>query len=269
MTGIIASERGLSSTVVILFVILLIFGTLFAAAGFSPFTQDGTDSTGQTATPEISRTESGSDGTTISKKIPATVTSSQPTSTDTPIETLNPSSTQTLSSQTPTPTSTPTPTTTEPASQYYEFAIEFFGQLNVRSPVAVRLRGVEIRDGVMWVVVNSTSPSINRSKLRSERNSVANMYARAYQVHEEGNIDGQRPNKLRYIEANTTSNRSPKTYTVNNSLVHQYVYGDRSVVWYNDNWRQTLRDATAREKDIAISIDRGAENNTVGPEAGS
>jgi len=188
----------------------------------------------------------------------ATVT---PAVTSTPVVTVEPTSTST---QTPTATQTPSPSPTETPAQdaYYEFAMEYFDRLHYYSPVPLRLRGVEVRDGVMWVVVNNTAPSENRSLLRSERNSIANSYARTYEVHEAGNIDGDRPKKLRYIEANSASNSSPKTYTVNNSLVEEYVYGERSAVWYNDVWRDSLRNATISEIDTATQIDRAAENNT-------
>lgn len=270
MNKIIFSERGLSSIVVALFLLLIIIGAVFTTAAFSPFAKDSTDRTGQPVTASDYRTEPRSYDTVSQSNIYPTKTSPQSEVTDMPMETPVPTPTQipTLTpTSTPTPTQTPTSTATEATSEYYEFAIEFFGQLNVRSPVAVQLRGVEIRDEAMWVVVNSTSPSVNRSDLRSERNSIANMYARTYQVHQAGKIDGQRPRKLRYIEANTTSNASPKTYTVSNSLVQRYVGNGRSAVWYTDKWRQTLRDATVREEKIAINIDRGSENNTLGPKA--
>jgi len=162
-----------------------------------------------------------------------------------------------------TPSETPTSTSTQTSDPYFDFALECIQQLDAHSSVPVQIRGASVHEDVLWVVINSTSPSKDASKLLSERNSVANAYARTYQIYQDGYLDGQQPSGLRYIEVNASNTETPKTFKINNSVVRDYVSSDQTFIDYRKQWSKTVRNRTASEARIAQQIDRDAENGTV------
>lgn len=225
----------------------------------------------------------GPEQTTVGTQQP-TVNQTQPSGTNgvqtnipltSDVEMQSPTQTPTLVPPTPTPTRSPTPTPdptptatttpvrTEPTDPYYDFELEFIQQLDVRSTTSVRVRGVEVYRNVLWVVTNSTSPSQNASKLLSERNNVANAYARTYQIYQDGHLDGEQPGGLRYIEVNASNTDSPKTFEIGNSVVRDYVFSDQTFIGYRKQWSKTLRNRTEAEIDTVNQIDKTAGNATL------
>jgi len=69
---------------------------------------------------------------------------------------------------------------------------------------------------------------------------------------------------MRVLEVNNTG-KPPKTFVLNNSLIHRYQYSRMAAPEFIDGYYSTLRNQTARERGIVIANDKQGINNTFGP----
>jgi len=250
------TRRGL----VVAFVVVLVGGAVFGGAVFgfglggSGDTAPGTPTVApETAIPTPAMTSTPTATITVAPTPTATPT---PTLTSTAVATLTPTSTTTPE---PTPTSTPV------SNLYKNFLNTFFGEVAEESDVPIRIRGGAIANDEFWVIVNATNSSVNETRRSSEWSGLVTGYARAYYFYEEGQLTGRRTDAMRVLEINDTEN-PPKTFILNNSVVHRYQYGDMKAPEFAEAYYSTLRNQTAEEREIAVANDKQGINNTFGPD---
>jgi hypothetical protein len=245
---------------VVAVVVVLVGGAVFGGAVFgfglgdsgerSPGTATVTpgtvvDSPTATATMALTRTET-----------PTATPTAVPTPTPTPTVVATPF---------PTSTATPTPTATPTYQAYSDFINTFLGEMAEESKVPIRSRGGAIVDGEMWYVVNATSRSVNDTRRGKEWGGIVTGYLRAYHFHKDGDIGGKLPTGMRILEVNNTD-RPPKTLFLSN-LVAQRVYsGNIRAPELVESYYSTIRNQTAREKQIVVENDKQGINGTYGPD---
>jgi hypothetical protein len=237
-------------------VVVLVGGAVFGGAVFG----FGLGGSGERApgTPTVAP------GTVVESPTPTTTVAptSSPTSTPTVVPTPTPTPTV-VATPFPVPSETPTPT---PVSNLYDdFINTFFGEMAEESDVPIRIRGGAIVDGELWIMVNATDPSVNDTRRTSEWGGLVTGYARAYYFYEEGQLTGQRTYALRVLEVNNTG-RPPKTFILNNSVIHQHQYGGLRAPEFIEAYYSTLRNQTAEEREIVVANDKQGINDTYGPD---
>jgi len=249
------TRRGL----VVAFVVVLVGGAVFGGAVFG-FGLGGSGGTAP-ATPTVAP------GTVLESSTPtATVT---PTATRTTVPTptrmptVSPTATRSHSS-TPTrlPATTPTPVSTPPWQAYEDFIDVFLGEVDAESQVPIRARGLTVREGTFWFIVNATDPDTNQTRRTKEWGGIVTGYARAYHFYEEGQISGNRTNGMRVLEVDD-GDQPPKTFRLNNSVTRQIYNGGLRGPELVDAYHSTLRNQTDKEKTIAVKNDKQGSNETL------
>jgi hypothetical protein len=203
-------------------------------------------------------------GTVVESPTPTTTVSPTPTATVTPTATPTPTVVATPF-PVPSETATPTPEPTPKSEPYDDFLNTVFGEIAEESDVPVRLRGGAIVDGEFWIMINATTRTVNDSRRAEEWRGVVAGYARAYYFYEEGQLDDRRTDAMRVLEINNTG-KPPKTFILNNSLIHRYQYSRMPAPEFIDGYYSTLRNQTAREREIVVANDEQGINYTLGPE---
>lgn len=196
----------------------------------------------------------------------ATTQVDTPTNTALPTPTASPSPVPT-STKSPTPTASPAPTLTpSPVSNdlYSEFVATTFGEAEVDTDLPLRIRGWSVVEGnVLIIVMNLTAQSDDDVRRSREVNTlVSSGYAQAVAHHDNGNIGGKIPDRLRIAEVNETV-QSPKTLYVNTSLVREYYTGQINAMEFTNQYWKTERNMTADEEEFVRKMDMNAENGTL------
>ena len=188
---------------------------------------------------------------------PTPTTAASPTPTVTPSPTATPTLTAT---QTPWPEATITPTP-EPNEAYDIFMASFGNQLQDKPVVPIRLRGWDIVNKRLFVVVNLTADSEDSLRRLREQNGVLTAYAQTLLFYDQGKLSGEAPTGLRVLEVNNTKGQ-PRTFVANNSVVREWSSDQIDTVEFHSRVYSTARNQTAAEKEDARNIDRTAKNYT-------
>ena len=274
-----SSNRGISLNIIVFLVaILLILGISTYYIGFTNDNSSRSHSLDKHTTVDDYKTSNTYNHKTTDTpkpkssskrtKQPQTPTQSQePILTVTPTDTLTRSPTQMF---TPTPTNKPTETSTpddkKTEKKYFPFIYRFLGKINSTSSVPIRLMGIQVDSGTMWVVHNGTSPFVNDTRMRLEWATFARVYAQTWIDYKEGDFNGTAPDRMRYVEFNDTQE------TANDSTFF-VLTNDARAVWKNNitigqfssRWFERLRDTTEHEERMADTIAGGTANITYYP----
>ncbi len=118
----------------------------------------------------------------------------------------------------------------------------------------------------MFLAVNLTARSEDDVRRAKEVNTlVTSGYAQAVAHYDNGKVDGEIPKKLRIAEVNNTD-APPKTLHVNTSLAREYYTGQIEPTEFTEQYWDTERNQTAKEKRFTRRLDKRAGNGTIHPE---
>ena len=137
----------------------------------------------------------------------------------------------------------------------------FGNQLQDKPVVPIRLRGWDIVNKRLFVVVNLTADSEDSLRRLREQNGVLTAYAQTLLFYDQGKLSGEAPTGLRILEVNNTKGQ-PRTFVANNSVVREWSSDQVDTVEFHSRVYSTARNQTAAEKEDARNIDRTAKNYT-------
>ncbi|WP_164471666.1 hypothetical protein [Halosimplex salinum] len=130
----------------------------------------------------------------------------------------------------------------------------------------LRIRGYSVVEGgVLVIAMNLTARSeddVNRS--REVNTLVTSGYGQAVAHHDNGNIGGKIPTRLRIAEVNNTG-VPPRISYVNTLIIREYYTNQIDSVEFTERVWDTARNMTGEEMNFTRNLDRDAGNVTIRP----